>query len=182
MDRRFFESHWNSLAQFGAIVASAIGGFWLPATEDAREVAFATFVLYLSVGLMLIPTWKYASKRHLKVWTVVGVALLIACLAAFFSYQHFFSRWTCAYANGVKVVGTAGDLTAQGAKFFRENPSATNKDAVMSHGGNVALIWNSEAVDQRRQRLGFMYVVSGPLFAAALIAVIQAAYCARRRS
>src|ERR1700722_18881274 len=179
----FLRNQWSLLSGIGVWIGTILAGFFReppPATAYAATNigSFGQFFLTLAIGLMLIPIHRCRQKSAWIIWLVIALALLCLTPVAYFRYEHLSLAWTCTYANSRIVVGGDDGLTEHGKKFQLKFPDKTCADVIWDHDGVVEEIWTKESIEARLLRLSVLYVLALPLFAASMICVIQAFYCA----
>lgn len=179
-----FKKIWNLLAAGAAWLLLIIGTFLLPppvgAGEfggDGRLVAFGKYVVPLFLGLLGVPLLRWKTKRYTWAWWRYGLAALLLSITAYFLYEWLSTRWTCKYA-GTRVV-TGSTFMPGKEEWTRNNPQnhRTCEDWIMAHAGKINQIWTQASIDTRCAILALLYILSLPLFAGAVICIIQALYC-----
>lgn len=178
-----FKKQWNMVAAFAAWISTVVGGFWHAPPAGISDSAdalpkFAQFFLTLGVGLIAIPVYRYRSKAAARWWLVAAVALLLLTPLAYFLADRFATAWTCAYGSSRVVIGPTDALTPHGKAYIAAHPNLTCDEIVWNHAGKVDELWTKDSIDSRRRILSILYVIFMPLFAGAMICVIQSGYCA----
>jgi len=179
------KSRWNALVVVATFVLTVVTQFLLPppagtdqAPEDTPVWRFGRFVLTLFVGLMLVPVRRWDRRPHTVSWFVAAAAAFVGCIAAFFTYVRYQESWTSKYDGRSVVIGSA--LTPHGQAYFTREPRPTPEQVLWEHAGKVDDVWTKESVDDRRLALAVAYILALPLFATAMICVVQAIGCQDR--
>src|SRR5437660_5551075 len=173
------KQHWNLIAQTGVWVMGIVSGFVVsPQMGGPRYEKsiwnLTQFVVNILVGLMLILTFKYARRTHLKLWIAATAFALLLGLLGYFSYMNQLGRCTCRYYSKTVLAGTQ----------LRDPQKESNtpcEELLKTHTGEVEEIWTSDSINRCRLVLAVSYVSTVPLFAVSLISVVQAVYVASRK-
>jgi MFS family permease len=168
------KNNWNLIAQTGVWLMGIIAGFvvapQLGGPQDEKSVWNLTqFIVNILVGLMLVLTIKFKKKHNLKHWVATTVVALLLGLVGYFSYMNQRGGCTCRYYSKTVLVG----------RRLREPSKEENtpcEELLKTHAGDVAEIWTSDSITRCRMILAISYVSTVPVFAIALISVLQAVY------
>jgi predicted membrane channel-forming protein YqfA (hemolysin III family) len=176
---------WASLTKSGVWIAAVIGGFLLPPPVGAGQFGeanwtrLAQFVIVVVVGLILVFTSKYQSRKHAAGWALVAAGSIVIAVASLFAYLNFAEMWTTNYYGERLVVGT--ELTELGKDYETANKGVSTETRVEDFAGRVDTIWTRESIQSRRLTLGLAYLGTLPFFTLAILSVVQALNCAKKR-
>src|ERR1700730_4343707 len=174
---------WASLSQAGVWILGIVCSFLLPhpsglsSGDEKIWQSLAKFIVTFLVGLLFIVARRSDKKRHLRGWTTVAALLLVFAVADFLVYQSFLYSRTCTY-NALRVV-KGSVYTPHGLDYVQKNPGISCQDLFEDHAGNAEDIWTAESIGHNRMVLAEVYVGCLPLFAACIIAILQAVALAR---
>lgn len=177
------KKQWNVLLAATTSVMATIHTFWeLNSLDLSKAVSgFATFTVSIVLGLMVLPQMKYREKSDARLWWKVAAVALVLGTAAFFSYLYLRSSWTVKHQDTVLYVGSE-PIDEGVAKFLRENRGLSKEELLEQYASwDPALIWTERSIIRRRLIVAGLYVLCTPIFAIAMIAVIQLMYCATRK-
>lgn len=176
---------WASLTKSGVWIAAVIGGFLLPPPVGADQFGeanwtrLAQFVIIVVVGLILVFTSKYKARKHTVGWALVAAVSILVAVASLFAYLNFAETWTTDYYGDRLVVGT--ELTELGKEYVTANEGVSTKTMVEDFAGRVDSIWARESIQRRQLVLGLVYLGALPAFTLAILSVVQALNCAKKR-
>ena len=177
------KKQWNVLLAATTALMATIHTFWeLNSLDLSKAVSgFATFTVSIVLGLMILPQIKYREKCHARLWWKVAAVALLLGAAAFFSYLYLQSSWTVRHQDTVLYIGS--EPVDEGvARFLKENQGLSKEELLGKYASwDPGLIWTERSIIQRRLIVAGVYVLCTPIFAIAMIAVIQLMYCATRR-
>jgi len=180
---RVVKEQWNILLAATTAVMATIHTFWeLDALELSKAVSgFATFTVSIILGLMVLPQMKYRAREHARLWGKVAAIALILGTAAFFSYLFLQSSWTVRHKDTVLYTGSE-PVDAGVARFLAENRGISKQQLLEKYASwDPKLIWTERSIIRRSLIVAGVYVLCTPIFAVAMIAVIQLMYCATRK-
>ena len=177
------KKQWNVLLAATTALMATIHTFWeLNSLDLSKAVSgFATFTVSIVLGLMILPQIKYREKCHARLWWKVAAVALVLGTAAFFSYLYLQSSWTVKHNDTVLYIGS--EPVDEGvARFLKENQGLSTEELLGQYASwDPGLIWTERSIIRRRLIVAGVYVLCTPIFAIAMIAVIQLMYCATRR-
>jgi hypothetical protein len=180
------ESQWKKLLPAATLIIGVIGNFWQeppPGLGEAGSKAvtyFSQFVVTIFIGLMVLPMMKWSSrKKHAFLWGKIAAIALLAGIVAFFSYQYLAEEWTYSHAGKVLYVGS--ELREDVREFVQHNPNLPRAELFENAGWDPTNIWTEKSLHRRRLVLTGVYVLCTPLFAIAIMAVVQILYCSSKK-
>ena len=162
---------------------ATIRTFWeLDSLDLSKAVSgFATFTVSVVLGLMILPQMKYREKGHAWLWGKIAAIALILGAAAFFTYLYLQSSWTVKHEGTVLYIGSE-PIDEGVARFLRENKGLSKEELLRDFASwDPKLIWTERSIIRHSLIIAGVYVLCTPIFAIAMIAVIQLMYCATRR-
>lgn len=176
---------WGALAKSGVWIAAAVGGFLVPPPVGSEQfdsgnwTRLAQFVIIVVIGLLLVITSRRQRKKDAALWSWVAAGALVLSLTAFFSYRTCAERWTTTYAGDPVVTGHT--LTELGAEHLEAYPNITPETLVEDFAGRLDAIWTPSSIASRHLKLSLLYLGCLPLFTLAMLAMIQALNCSKRK-
>lgn len=177
------KKQWNVLLAATTSVMATIHTFWeLNSLDLSKAVSgFATFTVSIVLGLMILPQMKYREKCHARLWWKVAAVALVLGTAAIFSYLYLQSSWTVKHQDTVLYIGS--EPVDEGvARFLKENQGLSKEELLGKYASwDPGLIWTERSIIRRRLIVAGVYVLCTPIFAIAMMAVIQLMYCATRK-
>jgi hypothetical protein len=180
-------SDWNKIAAVGGWLSLLIASFLLPPPIGASQFggdegivgAFGRFIVPVFAGLIIVPMSRWALKRHTWAWWKAAAAGLALSVLVFLAYQWLTTHWTAPYDGRLWVIGS--EYMPGREQWVRDHPEfAEPSKLIMAHGGQVLDIWTKASINWRCAALAAFYLFSLPLFALAVICMIQAIYCNSR--
>jgi hypothetical protein len=149
----------------------------LSAADEKIWQSLAKFIVTVLIGLLFIAARRLDKKRHLRGWTTVAALLLIFAIADFLVYQSLMYSRTSTYNSKRVVAGSV--YTPHGLDYVQKHPGISSQDLLEDHTGKAEDIWTVESIGHNRMVLAEVYIGCLPLFAACIIAVLQAVALAR---
>jgi hypothetical protein len=175
------------LAALAALLYGAIGKFWSPPPPELAAEAqstddvwkpFARFVIVLLLGLMVLPMMRWAcSREHTRKWTITAALAVTAGIVVFFSYNYLLDQWTVESEGKRYYVGTELREELKTPRLMKMQP----RDLLSEGEWNPLEIWTEPSLRRRHLILSGIYVLCAPVFAVAMLAALQTAYCATRK-
>lgn len=167
---------------------------------DARlTTALArVFIIPIAWLIMSVPARRYSERQHSKHWFVVSIVLFLLGLTVWLAHQQLYERWTC-YSD------VLGERFVHGRSFTREAIEARKFRARKLEGREITAeqaaeelrsirpctlidgsekdpsrVWTPDEIKSRKLVISAVYILGLPTFVMALIAAVQAWYCAGR--
>jgi hypothetical protein len=169
---------WASLSQIAVWILGLVGSFLLAppialSTDDQRTwSSIAKFVVTVLVGLLFVAGRRWNKKKNLRGWSAVATLLLVVAVADFLTYQNFLYSRTCVYNSRRVVTGTV--YTPHGIDYVQKHVGISCGDLLEDHVGKAEDVWTVESIGHDRMLLAALYLSCLPLFAACVVAVLQA--------
>lgn len=129
------------------------------------------------VGFVLAKRWdlREALKKHFKrLLLFAGALCFLPLVVLLVLYVILWNSYTVAYYDTRVVIGT--ELTSRGHHYFKENPNASNENAVWDAAGRPEDIWTAGSIQKWRFVLWAVFL---PLVFMTVFPIILTAYSVR---
>lgn len=167
---------WNAFFGIAGVLIGIFGAFALPPPGENAALPLARFVVAVVIGLTLIPTTTWNSRRLLRYWVGATVALLVVSLAALAYYWHDADLYTRAYGPGRVVIGThmlpAAIVDRRNLAASQRHPISETQ-LILESGGRLDTIWPTAEIDRNAEVLEFEYVATMAAFGILMVALLQ---------
>jgi hypothetical protein len=174
---------WELLGQITTwLLASVIGfaqeaPYTYPADSDIAR-SLSSFVVRVSVGLVLIPMQNFRERRHTPLWFVLTVGLLAVGLWAFWQNQAVISSCVVDYRQEKVLKGRT--YTQWSREQRMKNPMTTDQDLLeVQNASRRSKIWTPESIEACHQDIQVWYIAITPIFALCTMCLLQAIRCSR---
>ena len=169
---------WQALAAAASVAIGTLTAvIHPPPVGDAKGfVALASFLATGVSGLTYVAMSRWSSQRYTAIWSIVAAIALLACVATDRYYDGLSDRYVSVYQNERTLTGD--EYTPDGAAWVRQSGHTRVDDLVFDAAGVPDRIWTTASIQRLRLRMRAAYYGCVPAFAVAVLAVVQAVYCA----
>lgn len=181
------KKNWNQIAGIAIWLVGIVTAFITspPVAQGEGLVFLVRFVVTCLVGLILIATWRWNKREHGKWWLAGMGLLLILGIASYFYYWDLVGRHVVTYFDQTLIIGD--EFTEHVKDYCRDAFNMPCEDVdrnqlIIDHGGKIHRIWTQRSIDAVKLKLAVTYVLTVPIFAAAILCVSQAIYCFRNHN
>jgi hypothetical protein len=180
----YFKKNWGILSALALFIVGILSTFLIePESYIVSEKTFSNwgkFVAAIVIGLVLVAVIIFKSRHHTVKWWFTAASMLLLSVVSFFTYQFLRQKWTCICFNDNDPILIGSTLRNPDNDFIKEN---RDNCQVLLQGGacKADMVWTKDSRDTNRLILAGMYTVSLPFLITAMMAVVQALFCAQRR-
>ena len=183
MNIEYIKKNWGVLAALGLFVFGVLATFLIPpAVYFGDEQAYSNwgkFVATIAIGLVLVAVILFREAKHTSKWWVTGLAMFLVSTSMFFTYQYLHQKYTCSCYGDLILMGN--ELKNPEVDFVKENRNDCQK-LLKGASCDAERVWTKSSIDNNRLILVGLYTLSLPFLVTAMISVVQAVYCARKRT
>ena len=172
---------WQALAAAASVAIGVIStSIHPPPVGDARSfVTLAAFFATGVSGLTYVAMNKWSSAQHTALWSGISALALLGCFAGIRYYDALSDQYVGTFQGERKLAGD--EYTPDGVAWVRQSGHTRVDDLMFDAAGVPDRIWTTPSIQGVRLRMRAAYYACVPAFALAVLAVVQAVYCATRR-
>jgi hypothetical protein len=173
---------WQALAAAASVAIGTIStSIHPPPVGDARSfVTLAAFFATGVSGLTYVAMNRWSSVRYTAMWSAVAALALLGSFAGERYYDALTDRYVATFQGERKLAGD--EFTPDGAAWVRQSGHTGVDDLIFDAAGVPDRIWTTPSIQRVRLRMRAAYYACVPAFALAVLAVVQAVYCATRQT
>jgi hypothetical protein len=168
---------WRAFAAFGAVVVSLVTAAIHPPPvgEPGTYVAFGGFCAAVMSGLVYVLMRRRFGRRDTYWWWAAALVAVALCAVVNLQYAAMWDRYVATYNGQRLIVGS--QLTDVGHRWIDTRGQSSPSDLVFAAAGQLDLFWTPESIARTRRNLRLIYYLCYPLFALAILSVVQALHC-----
>ncbi|SRR5258706_8916385 len=178
-----FKKYWGTLAGLGLFIFGILSAFLNPpppyVTDDESFVNFGKFVAVVVCGLVLAGVIIFKSKAHMGKWWALALIMLILAASSYFAYQNLSQKYTCTCLSKDKLIMIGDTLINPDLPDVARHRNECT-ELLIGSACDPYKVWTKDSIDRNRLILAGAYTLSLPLLITAMMAVVQALYCAQK--
>jgi hypothetical protein len=173
---------WQALAAAASVAIGTIStSIHPPPVGDAKSfVTLAAFFATGVSGLTYVAMNRWSSAQHTALWSGIAALALLGSFAGDRYYDGLSDRYVATFQGERKLAGD--EYTSDGAAWVHQSGHTSVDDLMFDAAGVPDRIWTTPSIQRVRLRMRAAYYACVPAFALAVLAVVQAVYCATRHT
>jgi len=177
---------WSTIRKHWAILWKAAAGAMTvvativtppPTAAGTKGIrAFATFVVAVIIGVVLLATTRFKERKHAGPWAAIALVLLTLTVLNYFWYANLTASLTVEWHDHTFVRGS--QLRPEIQKVYGSNISEPlAKKLIVDAAGEPKLIWTDESIDSMKNLLCISYLTMVQFIGGCIIATSQVMIC-----